>query len=523
MVVVLAHADAELNGGQFNGDVDAVFGGHTHLPFAQVLKSTAGTDIAVVQADHYGLLLGKVGLTLSQTDGKWSVTARTASNTDLTKSDCADADGVAAIVAKAKTDAEAAGATVVATFGSDFRRGTNDGTDYGANRSTESTASDLIADSFQNWIATGIKPAADHYVGLMNPGGVRADYEAGELTEGEAYQVQPFGNEMAYATYTGAQFRQILAQQFQPTTSRPALMLGLSKNVQVCLDQSAVSELEGYYEQIQGATLDARDALIASLASAIDDARARVISCVMIDGAPLGDGDAIAVASNSFLLAGGDNFTKLGDSAMTNTGILDRTVTGEYLAGLGNATADLAKRQSGVSATIAESKASIELAGLLYTATSEQGTGAAAKTVAATVMLADGTVKEVATSSIDPEITAGLPDTGTASLTVEVPAGVATAACTDSQWAGKQCATVSLTITAVDGSTRTLPCTYEVPVPVEAEAPAPTEEPAAPAAQPAAPAAKAPQLAKTGADSVGLLAGALALAMAGALAVARKR
>ncbi len=103
----------------------------------------------------------------------------------------------------------------------------------------------------------------------MNPGGVRADYEAGELTEGEAYQVQPFGNEMAYATYTGAQFRQILAQQFQPTTSRPALILGVSKNAQVCLDQSAVSELEGYYEQIQGATVDARDALIASLASAM--------------------------------------------------------------------------------------------------------------------------------------------------------------------------------------------------------------------------------------------------------------
>ncbi len=126
--------------------------------------------------------------------------------------------------------------------------------------------------------------------------------------------------------------------------------------------------------------------------------------------------------------------------------------------------------------------------------------------------LADGTMKELATSSIDPEITAGLPDTGTASLEVDVPAGVTTAACTDSQWSGKQCATVSLMITAVGGSTRTLPCTYEVPVP----APAPAEKPAAPAV-------KTPQLAKTGADSVGLLAGALALAMAGALAVARKR
>ena len=46
----------------------------------------------------------------------------------------------------------------------------------------------------------------------MNPGGVRADllYAAsgsegdGVLTSGEAYTVQPFGNEMAYTTLTGA-------------------------------------------------------------------------------------------------------------------------------------------------------------------------------------------------------------------------------------------------------------------------------------------------------------------------------
>lgn len=467
VVVVLAHEDADIYGKEFNGDVDAVFGGHTHVPYAETITGTEGNTIAVVQADHYGLALGEISLTVTEgADGEKAVTAQTAANKDLTTSDCTtDAFGVQALVEKADADAEAAGSEVLATLGSDFYRGTNtgatDSTDSGSNRSTESTASDLIADSFQSWVAKDIKPAGDHYIGLMNPGGVRADYAEGDLTEGEAYTVQPFGNEIGYATYTGAQIRQVLAEQFQPTTTRSALMLGVSSNVAVYLNQDAADELEDYFTQISTGAVTAD-----SLADKIADARSRVIEAVYVDGEALADDDSVVAASNSFLLGGGDGFKSLGTSTMVNTGILDRDITAEYLKALDDAgtpaTASYDKRQIGVDLDVDQDsgKATVRLTGLSFTPTSEQATGNAAKTVTATVTMADGSTKELTTADVDRTVISGMPETGQAAFDVELPDGVKTEACSfDST---RQCAVVSFTVTNEDGSTEVLDVTAEI-------------------------------------------------------------
>lgn len=96
----------------------------------------------------------------------------------------------------------------------------------------------------------------------------------------EAYQVQPFGNEIAYATYTGKQVKQVLAEQFQPTTSREALILGVSSNVQVVLDQQAADTLEQAWDQIKNQGVDA-----ATLEGQVKDAAASVEAVVaMADG-----------------------------------------------------------------------------------------------------------------------------------------------------------------------------------------------------------------------------------------------
>ncbi|RAX23727.1 MULTISPECIES: 5'-nucleotidase C-terminal domain-containing protein [unclassified Actinomyces] len=475
VVVVLAHEDAAIYGNQFNGAVDAVVAGHTHVPFADVVKSTDGTDIAVVQPDHYGLKLGEISLTVTTAaDGTKDVTAATARNLDLAESDCTtDAYGVADIVAKAKTDSEAAGNEVLTTLGSNFYRGTDTGTDYGANRSTESTASNLIATSFASWLAEDIQPSSDYAIGLMNPGGVRADYLAGELTAGEAYTVQPFGNEMAYATYTGAQVKQVLAEQFQPTTTRAALMLGTSDNVEVYLDQDAADQLEDYFTQISTAASEAeRSALVESLADDIADARSRVIDAVYIDGELLDDAATVTVASNTFLLAGGDNFTTLGEKTMINTGILDRTVTSEYLVRISPATASYDKHQVGTSLAVDGDTVTARFTGLSYSATAEQGVRDAATSIAATVDMADGTTRTLTTSDIDQSVTPGLPETGQATLTFTLPDGVATQDCTV-DGVSTTCAIVSFTITRADESTETLAVTAQVVHAVSPETPAP--------------------------------------------------
>ena len=416
VVVVLSHEDAAATATSFGGSVDAVFSGHTHVPFAQTVTGAEGNQIAVVQADHYGWALGRIRLSYDPASRKTSVVS--ADNKDLRGSSCTtDAYGVAGIVSQAEKDSATEGGKPLAKIGSDFLRG-SDGTGPGANRGTESTASNLIAESFRSWLATDIRPAGStRYVGIMNAGGVRADllYAAsgsegdGVLTSGEAYTVQPFGNEMAYTTLTGAELKALLSQQWQPGSSRPVLTLGLSSNVDVLTE----------------ATTDA--------AHGGEDGAAPAIREILVDGKPLADGDSVVVASNSFLLAGGDGYTVLKDKPSTNTGVLDRDVTSAYLASFGDqpVKADYSKRQTGmtvgpvyISSGGARSTdmVSVTLESLAYTNASEQAAGARR------VRASTGS-KEILTKDLDLTVDATGPTTGRVDFNLTFPDDAPTRAC----------------------------------------------------------------------------------------------
>ena len=65
--------------------------------------------------------------------------------------------------------------------------------------------------------------ASGAQLALMNPGGIRADFDAeasaggeatGQITYGEAFTVQPFNNLVVTQTLTGAQLKDVLEQQF---------------------------------------------------------------------------------------------------------------------------------------------------------------------------------------------------------------------------------------------------------------------------------------------------------------------
>ncbi len=62
----------------------------------------------------------------------------------------------------------------------------------------------------------------------MNPGGVRANLEAGPIAYEEAFSIQPFGNYLTTITLTGAQLDCVLEQQFareRPTVLQPSSTL----------------------------------------------------------------------------------------------------------------------------------------------------------------------------------------------------------------------------------------------------------------------------------------------------------
>jgi 5'-nucleotidase len=85
----------------------------------------------------------------------------------------------------------------------------------------ESALGDVIADA--QWAATADPAVGGAVVALMNPGGLRADLAYapsgsegdGQVTYGEAFTVQPFGNSLVTMTLTGAQLKTVLEQQFQ--------------------------------------------------------------------------------------------------------------------------------------------------------------------------------------------------------------------------------------------------------------------------------------------------------------------
>ena len=106
----------------------------------------------------------------------------------------------------------------------------------------------------QNLVADGIlaatKAAEDGgaQIGVMNPGGVRAPLvynqisggeQPGEVTYGEAFTVQPFGNFLVSMDLTGAQLDALLEQQFFPRPPRARLVLGISDGLTFDWLQSA--------------------------------------------------------------------------------------------------------------------------------------------------------------------------------------------------------------------------------------------------------------------------------------------
>ena len=274
-----------------SADADVIFNGHTHQTssFEAPVPSEADETRPVMQTSSYGTNLGKVTLTVDAS-GDWDAVA---DQTGLVATSSADLNGACAsdatyqAAAAISDSAKAAGAVAAAqqvgsisedlttawapsraAYGAD---GTWEATttptssDRGDDRASTSTLSNALADSMvwatQQESYAGTKAT----IGVMNPGGVRADLfytrsgaetADGLATYGEANNVVPFVNNLSTVDLTGAQFITLLTQQWQrdangQVPSRPYLALGLSDNVQYTFD---ASKPEG--ERITSVTID---------------------------------------------------------------------------------------------------------------------------------------------------------------------------------------------------------------------------------------------------------------------------
>ncbi|HEY1016063.1 MAG TPA: 5'-nucleotidase C-terminal domain-containing protein [Herpetosiphonaceae bacterium] len=153
------------------------------------------------------------------------------------------------------------------------------------NAAGESALGNLIADAQRAEMATQFA--------FMNPGGIRAPIEAGEVTWGDLYAVQPFGNDLVKLTLTGEQVYTLLNQQWQPQSD---------------------GSVRTRFLQISGLSYSWNDA---------NPVGQKVTEVRGPDGAPLDKAASFTATVNIFLADGGDGFTILKSGTNREVGPVD--------------------------------------------------------------------------------------------------------------------------------------------------------------------------------------------------------
>lgn len=308
-------------------DIDAVVSGHTHLAYDHrvpvpewIVEGRAITERPVVSAGQYGMALNQL---IFAFDGTGTVTGLDTSVVNLYGAFAPDTE-VEGIVTAAVAESSVLGAAVLGQIdGPLYRARTATGTP-GSARGAESTLGNVVA-NIQLW-STQERGAQ---IALMNPGGLRADLlgvAAGDpslypsdVTYAQAALVQPFANTLVTMDLTGAQLRAVLEEQWQPDgSSRPFLRLGTSTGFAYTYDPAAASG-------------------------------SRILE-MRLNGAPVTDDQVVKVVVNSFLAAGGDNFTTLASGAnKADSGRIDLNAQVDYLAENGVLAVDASQHAVGVS------------------------------------------------------------------------------------------------------------------------------------------------------------------------------
>ncbi|MEV4721682.1 bifunctional metallophosphatase/5'-nucleotidase [Micromonospora noduli] len=139
---------------------------------------------------------------------------------------------------------------------------------------------------------------------LMNPGGVRAALDAGPVTYGEAFTVQPFANNLVTLDLTGAQLYCVLEQQFVTgRTLYPSATLN-------------------YVVDLNGTSATAADPC----------AGTRVVrGSLTIGGTAVDTAATYRVTVNNFLAGGGDGFSTFTGGTNLVTGQIDLDAFVAYL------------------------------------------------------------------------------------------------------------------------------------------------------------------------------------------------
>jgi 5'-nucleotidase len=270
--------------------IDVVVSGHTHQAYNCLVD-----DKVVTSAGSNGRLVTDIDLQLDRRTGDVVRETVTADNVVVERTVAADAEQTA-LIARYREVLGPIAAEVVGSVAVELTRAQEDPLD-----GAESTLGNVIADA--QFAATDDEQGA--VAAFMNPGGVRADLGAGEVTYEEAFTVQPFANNLVTLDLTGAQLNCLLEQQYQV-----GRVLYVSDSVRYQVDPAGTPAAAGA-DPCTG--------------TRVPD------GSVQIGGAPVTADATYRVTVNNFLAGGGDGFSVLTGGTNPVTGAIDLDAFTAYL------------------------------------------------------------------------------------------------------------------------------------------------------------------------------------------------
>lgn len=262
-------------------EVDLFITGHTHQAYNCVIDGRR-----VTSSFSFGRLVTDIDLVIDRATGQ--PVSITAENKIVTRDVPADSN-MTALLDKYRAVAGPIANRIIGSITADILRATNP--------AGESPLGDVIADS--QLAATADPSLGGAVLALMNPGGIRADLvytpsvgeNPGEVTYGEAFTVQPFGNNLVTLTLTGQQIKDILEQQFNNPSAGQNRILQVSAGFTYTWSLSAPIGSK--------------------------------VSSMMLNGEPLDLAASYRVTANNFLTDGGDNFTVFRQGTDRLGGVVD--------------------------------------------------------------------------------------------------------------------------------------------------------------------------------------------------------
>jgi 5'-nucleotidase len=195
--------------------VDLVVSGHTHAAYNCKLPNAKGRLISVTSSSAFGRVLTDIDVTLDPATRDVTAVAATnrlnsAADTSVTK----DAK-VTSIVSAYKGLVSPVANAIIGSISSDLLNSRSDA-------ACNMPAGNLIADAQLN--ATKATTFGSAVIAFMNGGGVRspgftfaqgaANEGDGNVTYGEAFTTQPFGNSLVTLTLTAQNIKNLLEEQF---------------------------------------------------------------------------------------------------------------------------------------------------------------------------------------------------------------------------------------------------------------------------------------------------------------------